>query len=184
MQKSIQLRDQEVSYTIRKSERAKRLRITIGQDSGVVVTVPRRASLLAAEEFLLKKAKWILRSIEYVRKSIPLHNTYGRYEDNKNKAYEFAVQKIEQFNEAYGYTIKRVSIKNQKTIWGSCSRKGNINLNYKIVFLPERMAEYIVVHELCHIKEHNHSVRFWDLVAQTFPDHKAIRKQLRKEGFV
>ena len=183
MQKSIQLRDQEILYTLRKSERAKRLRITIGQDSGVVVTLPRKASLFAAEEFLLKKAIWILRSIEYFKKSIPLQNTYGRYEDNKNKAYEFAVQKIKQFNESYGYELGRIRIKSQKTIWGSCSRKGNINLNYKIIFLPEHMAEYIVVHELCHIKEHNHSQRFWDLVAQTFPDHKAIRKQLRKRGF-
>jgi len=96
MQKSIQLRGQEILYTLRKSVRAKRLRVTIGQGSGVVVTLPREASLFAAEEFLLKKAIWILRSIEYFKKSIPSQNTYGRYEDNKNKAYEFAVQKIEQ----------------------------------------------------------------------------------------
>ena len=178
MQKSIQLHNQEISYTLRKSERAKRLRITVGQDSKVVVTLPQEASLVAAEEFLLKKAIWILQSIEYVKKNIPLQYTYGRYEDNKNKAYEFAVQKIKQYNEVYGYYIGRVSIKNQKTIWGSCSRKGNLNFNYKILFLPERIAEYIVVHELCHLKELNHSREFWGLVARIFPDHQEIRKEL------
>jgi len=103
--------------------------------------------------------------------------------DYKTKAYEFAVQKIRQFNELYGYQIGKVTIKNQKTMWGSCSKKGNINLNYKILFLPERMAEYIVVHELCHIQEQNHSAKFWDLVTKTFPDHKALRKQFRKRDF-
>ena len=183
MRKSIQLHNQEVSYTLRKSERARRLRITVNQGSGVVVTLPQRTSMFTAEKFLLQKAVWILRSIEYFKRSTPTLCTYGRYDDNKNKAYEFAVQKIKQFNEVYGYRIRRVSIKNQKAIWGSCSGKGNINLNYKILFLPERMAEYIVVHELCHVKELNHSAKFWDLVAKTFPDHRAIRKQLRKRYF-
>jgi len=183
MRKSIQLRDQEISYTLRKSEWARRLRITVDQKSGVVVTLPRQGSMLAAEKFLLQKALWILRSIDYFKNKPSPSHTYGRYEKNKNKAYKFAVQKIKQFNEVYGYRIGRVNIKNQKTLWGSCSRKGSINLNYKILFLPERMAEYIVVHELCHLKEQNHSVRFWDLIAETFPDHKTIRRQLRKRDF-
>lgn len=178
MQKSIQLHNQEISYTLRKSARARRLRITVGQRSGVVVTLPQRASLVAAEEFLLQKAIWILQSIEYIKKNIPLQHTYGRYEDNKNKAYEFAVQKIEQFNKVYEFPVRKINIKNQRTMWGSCSKKGNLNFNYKILFLPERVAEYIVVHELCHLKELNHSRKFWDLVARTFPDHQKIRKEL------
>lgn len=182
MRRKIRLSNQEISYTLRKSARARHLRITVGQRSGVVVTMPERASMSAAEKFLRQKAIWILRSLEYFKKYPAPSYIYGKYADSKSKAHEFAMQKIWQLNKAYRCPIGKVSIKNQKTIWGSCSRKGNINLNYKILFLPSRMAEYIMVHELCHIKEPNHSVRFWDLVAQTFPDHREIRKQLRKQG--
>jgi len=183
MKKTIQLRNQEVFYTLKKSDRAQRLCITIDQGSGVVVTLPQRTSMSAVEKFLTQKAAWILRSLEYFKHSernIPQQYIYGSYVKNKDRAYEFAIQKIQQFNKVYGYRIKNVRIKNQKTIWGSCSRKGNINFNYKILFLPEHMAEYIVVHELCHIQEQNHSVVFWDLVAKFFPDHREIRRKLRK----
>jgi len=184
MQRKIQLADQEVSYTLRKSTRARQLRITVGPDSEVVVTVPSRISMAAAESFVLQKAQWILKNLDYfsrVPKIASPQYTYQDYIENKERAREFAARKIEEFNTVYKFSVGKINIKNQKSIWGSCSRKGNLNFNYKIVFLPERAAEYIVVHELCHLQHPNHSQKFWDLVARVFPDHKKIRKELRKK---
>jgi hypothetical protein len=87
---------------------------------------------------------------------------------------------MEYFNHFYGLKWKKVMIKNQKTRWGSCSRQGNINFNYKIALLPERAVDYIIVHEMCHLVEMNHSRKFWNLVAKTVPDHREVRRDLRK----
>jgi hypothetical protein len=99
---------------------------------------------------------------------------------NKERARVFVKEKIVKLNTRYNFTYNHISIKNQKTRWGSCSKKGNLNFNYKIVTLPEHLAEYIIVHELCHLGEFNHSQKFWDLVARTVPDYKKKRNELRK----
>lgn len=86
--------------------------------------------------------------------------------------------------EAEGIRYRRVSVKNQKTRWGSCSRRGNLNFNWRIAQLPLRMADYIIIHELAHLKELNHGPRFWKLVALLEPDYKEVRADLRKMGVI
>ena len=88
-------------------------------------------------------------------------------------------ERIRHFNDVYGFKIGKVFIKNHKSRWGSCSAKGNINFNYKILFLPTEIVDYIIVHELCHLVEFNHSERFLSLVVRTIPDHKRRRRHLR-----
>jgi hypothetical protein len=97
----------------------------------------------------------------------------------KSQALLLVKERIEYFNTFYNYKYGRIVIRNQKTRWGSCSRKGNLNFNYKIALLTPNQADYIIVHELCHLKEFNHSQRFWDLVAQAVPDYKEVRHSLR-----
>ena len=104
------------------------------------------------------------------------------YLNNKEQARAVIMQKVLQFNAQLGYEYNRVSIKNQKTCWGSCSRKKNLNFNYKLLFLPERLQDYVIVHELAHLKEFNHSKNFWALVANIIPDHQEARKELRRAG--
>jgi len=87
--------------------------------------------------------------------------------------------KIAQFNALYNFPFKRVAIRNQKSRWGSCSKKGNLNFNYKLALLPERLVDYVIVHELCHLAEFNHGKNFWNLVAQTIPDYAARRRELK-----
>ncbi len=106
----------------------------------------------------------------------------AEYLKYKDRAKIFVINKIAELNKNYGYEINRITIRNQKTRWGSCSKKGNVNFNYKIVLLPEKLAEYIIVHEICHLGEFNHSANFWNLVAQTVPDYKEKRKELHKVG--
>lgn len=101
------------------------------------------------------------------------------YLARKEDARKIVTEKIAHFNQYYQFRVGRVSIKNQKSRWGSCSKKGNLNFNYRIVFLPEKLADYIVVHELCHLGQFNHSKKFWDLVSETLPNYQELRKQLR-----
>lgn len=103
----------------------------------------------------------------------------GEYRKFKEQSRGFIKQKIIELNQFYNFSFNRVCIKNHKSRWGSCSKKGNLNFNYKIIHLPLELAEYIVVHELCHLKELNHSSRFWALVAHAVPDYKARRKKLK-----
>lgn len=108
-----------------------------------------------------------------------LQGSRAEYMQHKERARSMATTRLQFFNTVYGFAVKRVSIKNQKTMWGSCSRRGNLNFHYKISLLPERLADYIIVHELCHIGEFSHSKAFWNLVAETVPNHRELRGELR-----
>ncbi len=105
------------------------------------------------------------------------------YLKNKEKARELVKERLGHFNQFYGYKWNKIAIRNQKTRWGSCSKKGNLNFNYKIALLSPEKADYIIVHELCHLKEFNHSQDFWNLVAKTIPDYKKIRISLKNNTF-
>ena len=98
----------------------------------------------------------------------------------KELAINFADNRIKYFNSFYNFKINRIAIKNTSARWGSCSSKKNLNFNYKIIFLKPKLADYLIVHELCHLGELNHSKRFWALVKQTIPDYGIINKELRR----
>ncbi len=170
-------------YTLKQSARARRMRITVRCDASVVLTVPRFFSQNKAEKFLLEKTKWILKKVAYFQKLGPVvrrsSGGVGDYKKLKQQARALVHQKIAEINKFYNFSFNRVCIKNHKSRWGSCSKKGNLNFNYKIIHLPLELAEYIVVHELCHLKELNHSARFWALVAKAAPDYKDRRKKLK-----
>jgi predicted metal-dependent hydrolase len=90
-------------------------------------------------------------------------------------------ERLDYFNRHYGYVYGKIFIRNTRTRWGSCSSKGNLGFNYRIATLDARLADYIVVHELCHLKEFNHSPQFWALVAETMPQWKLLRRELRSK---
>lgn len=183
MQRTIILNNQPIEYELKTSVRSRRMRLAIHRGGLLVVTIPSRMSEHMAERFIFEKADWILAKIELMKKKAPIEvKTISKVELKRLKvvARELVLRRLEYFNDYYRFTYHRVSFRNQKTRWGSCSRQGNLNFNVKIALLPARLADYIIVHELCHLKEMNHSPRFWKLVAQTFPDHKELRKELRK----
>lgn len=181
-EKTISLGGKVVRYKIRQNRRARNLLITISDGDSFVVTKPVYVSFVAAERFMLTQKDWIAKTLEKYRKSGTdlFRGTRKDYLVYKKTATQLVEQKLEHWNRVYGFKYNRVSIRDHKTQWGSCSRKGNLNFNYKILFLPDEMADYIVVHELCHLKEMNHSARFWKLVAKVIPNHIEIRRSLRK----
>jgi hypothetical protein len=88
--------------------------------------------------------------------------------------------RIGEANEYYQLPLHKIFIKNHKARWGSCSERGNLNFNYRIVFLPPHLQTYVVVHELCHLMYFNHSPAFWALVAETLPNYKVYRREIRR----
>jgi predicted metal-dependent hydrolase len=177
-------------YEIRESTRAKRLTLTVHPDGRVVLTKPKRISLKAAEAFIAKHWEWIERAKEaFIKRAAkkrtdqialprPRKNSTA-YKEARKEARVLVTERLQHFNELYNFMYGTISIRDQKTRWGSCSAKGNLSFNYRIVYLPKEIQDYIVVHELCHTKEHNHSSKFWDQVARTISNHTFLRRELR-----
>ena len=181
MTKEITLYDCKIPYSIRKSTRAKRLRIAVYCNCDVVVTLPHHRTISDVESYLKEKAKWISGKLDFFRKAkgLKLKNRPVSFQDNKEVAYKLALSIIKKFNKIYDFKYNKITIKDHKTKWGSCSKKGNLNFNYRIIFLPRRLAEYIVIHEFCHLKELNHCRRYWNLVDRGLPNYQNLIHELR-----
>ena len=159
------------------------MRLAVYCDGSFVVTAPAAMDTNLIEQFIIRKSQWIIDKIEYFKSAsanILPKSTKRDYLASRGVALSLAKERIERFNRIYRFKFNQINIKNQKTRWGSCSRKGNLNFNYKIIHLPEKLADYIVVHELCHLKEFNHSQKFWNLVAKVMPDYLELRSELKR----
>ncbi|KND51039.1 MAG: putative metal-dependent hydrolase [Parcubacteria bacterium C7867-007] len=192
---------QTVTHEIRESARAKHLRIDVFPDGRVLLTKPIRMPLHIAEAFLKQRTAWILQTkeafiartkkIEQKRRKLGIAEPIllpkprmgsAAYKQAVAIARAISTERLSHFNEHYKFTYGSISIRNQKTRWGSCSAAGNLSFNYRIAYLPPAQQDYLVVHELCHTKEHNHSPKFWSLVGETIPEYKRLRSVL-KSGF-
>lgn len=161
------------------------MRLAVYCDGSVVVTTPHDLQETVADRFIHEKTEWLFSKLAFFKQfeGKPVarysHDDYLRYKD---KAHALVEVKTRSLADKHGYRYNKLTIKNQKTCWGSCSRKANLNFNYKILFLSEPIQDYIVAHELCHLKEFNHSKKFWKLVASVIPEYMEIRSHLKKSG--
>ncbi|MEX0933576.1 MAG: M48 family metallopeptidase [Candidatus Paceibacterota bacterium] len=170
-------------YIFKNYKRSKHIRITVRPDRTVLITKPPFVSKERAELFALSKGEWIQEQLRaYEKEQVLDVGMYSRehYLLHRDKARMLIESKIERWNKIYDYSFKSIRIKNMTTRWGSCSTKGNLNFNYKLLFLSDEFVDYVVVHELCHLKEFNHSQNFWKLVEETIPQYKKIKKELHK----
>ncbi len=176
------LKKKKIEYTLKKSKRARVMRLAIYPGGAFVVTAPWWASQRVIERFIIEKAQWVIGKIEYLKRfPVQVFPRSGKREFAKHKdvALTLAQNRIDYFNRHYNFKVNKIAIRNQKTRWGSASRKGNLNFNYKIALLPSHLSDYIIVHELCHLGAFDHSQKFWSLVMQTIPNHKALRRELK-----
>jgi predicted metal-dependent hydrolase len=180
----MEIMEEDFVYTLKKSGKAKRIRLSVYRDGKVVVTVPKGLPATAAENFVFAKKDWVIKKIRFFKSAdVSAVRVLSRkdYLENKNEALCLVNDRLSFYNRIYGFSFDSVSIKDQRTRWGSCSRRGRLNFNYKILFLPDKLRDYIIVHEICHLKEFNHSPEFWSLVRKAFPDCLEIRKELRRQ---
>lgn len=162
------------------------MRLTVNCDASVVITVPWFVRVRDAENFVAQKAQWVLGRVAFFKthtKQWCCGGSKADYQKYKEAAHNLITKKVAELNKQYQFNYGTISVRNQKTRWGSCSRKGNLNFNYRLLFLDEALVNYVVVHELCHLAQLNHSAKFWALVAQTIPDYKARRRELMKKRF-
>lgn len=183
MKKVISLNGEQISYTLKRHPRSKGVRMSVSGERALTVTAPRWVPNYFIERVVKAKEDWILKTFSLfsrMPKILSLGEKKVLYEKHKEEARELVSRRLSYFNQFYGFSWNRISIRNQKTRWGSCSKKKNLNFHFKLALVPEALADYVVVHELCHLEEFNHSKKFWALVARTIPDHEACRKELRK----
>lgn len=171
-----------MSLTIHRTRRARHVRITVRYDGSVRVSAPLRVSVRFVEAFVASKQDWIAAAQAKLAASPRERVGNGspkEYNALKEQARALVEERLSFFNRHYSHTWSRVSIRNPRSRWGSCSRRGTLSFSYRIALLPPALADYLVVHELCHLKYMHHGPRFWALVGETVPDWQACRRALR-----
>ena len=175
-----------MEYILIRSKR-KTISLEIDESARLLVRAPMRMPKYEIERFIEEKDEWIRKHIDIVHKRIDKAKAIepmGRWElrDLLEEALRVIPVRVSYYADILGVTYGRITIRNQKSLWGSCSAKGNLNFNCMLMKAPERVQDYVVVHELCHRMEMNHSKRFWELVGSVIPDYKQCRRWLREEG--
>ena len=171
----IEYNGEKIPYTMQKSK-IKNMYIHI-KEGKVIVKAPIRLKDKYIQEFINRKSKWIYENVK-------------RYERNPKKEEKIEPEDRERLKrviqrniEKYSKTLKvmpsKVRIKDIKYAWGSCSSKKNITINLKLATKEEKTIEYVVLHEMCHLREMNHSKIFWDLVEENMSDYKVYKKKLK-----
>jgi predicted metal-dependent hydrolase len=227
----VDLDGRQVRYSIRISLRAKRVRIGVTPEDGLVVVAPRGFDLSLLPDLLKTKGRWILRHLEEAQQFVahqaprvledgaqlpyrgesltlhlamalnsvavgrrdgvlrvrlpipsrkPLRQVIGAW--YRAEARRVITGRVKAMAELFGAAYGKVHIRDQKARWGSCSSRRNLNFNWRLIMAPPAVFDYVVVHELAHLRVRNHSALFWAEVSRVLPDYRARRSLLKELG--
>ncbi|MCI8326771.1 MAG: M48 family metallopeptidase [Lachnospiraceae bacterium] len=165
-------------YQLQRSNR-KSIVIKIKEDGTVLIKAPNFVSEKEIDRIVQKRADWIAKCKE--RQNNKRTFTEQEISEYRKRARLRFTETVRNYESQLGVSVNKIYVKDQKTRWGSCSNKGNINLNWRLILAPQEVMEYVIIHELCHLKEMNHSKNFWKLVEDACPDYRE-RKQWLKEN--
>lgn len=177
-------------YHITRSRR-KTIAIQIKEDAGVEVRAPYFVSDRQIHSFVISKQDWIekkrcevLARLETLPTLTPKQQEKVRCTEKKLRkaAREYIPYRVEYFHKFTGGRYTAVSIRNQKSRWGSCSSNGSLSFNYRLMMAPAKILDYVIVHELCHLTHLNHSKQFWSMVESILPDYRESVKWLKEHG--
>lgn len=173
---------QSVTVRFRKVKKAKGIRIQISSADRVVVTGGLRTSFRSLEQFFALHREWVKKKLLHFQEfpNPTLKLTPEAYKQKKEAARILVQEKLTYWNQYYHFSWKRVTIRNQSTRWGSCSSAGTLSFHAAIVDLPGSLQDYLIVHELCHVRAMNHGVSFWTLVEKILPNARQLDKGLKK----
>ena len=170
-----------VNYSIIRIDR-KTIAIQIQPDGEIIVRCPKRMRIEEVRRFIESKSDWIAKHLEARDTTKPGKLTDQEVKILREETRQLVTERVEHYAPIIGVKYNQIAIRMQRTRWGSCSSKGNLNFNCLLGLTPPEVLDYVVVHELCHLIELNHSKRFWDAVAKTIPDYKVHRKWLKDNG--
>ena len=227
----ISLDGKSISYTLKRSSKARLIWLKIYRETGLTVTVPRHYDIKLLPEYLRSRSKWILRNLTSPYRGEPASSTesnalppntisylgeHFRVTKNINDSGAAAIKleqiggdmgantsagnlsqaeleqwmkdqaarlindKVKLFSQHMELIYNRVTIRSQKSRWASCSVRKNLNFNWKLIMAPEQVLDYVIIHELCHLKELSHSKAFWNLVSQYCPNWREHRTWLNR----
>ncbi|MBR7072775.1 MAG: M48 family metallopeptidase [Eubacterium sp.] len=165
----------------------KTLALEIKPDGRVIVRAPLHMSQRKIDAFVEDKAGWIEKHLSRLKTAQATQNGINKLTDDElqllaEKALQYIPQRVEYYSKLIGVNYGRITIRNQKTKWGSCSSKGNLNFNCLLMLTPPEVIDSVVVHELCHRKEMNHSNRFYAEVLKVYPEYKKWNRWLKENG--
>lgn len=171
--------------------RRKTMALEITKNAEILVRAPYGMPDSEIERFLKEKRQWIIEKLQLIREKQRERQereatinklTMDEIQALADKALQIIPERVAYFAPQIGVTYGRITIRNQRTRWGSCSGKGNLNFNCLLMLTPPEIIDYVVVHELCHRKQMNHSPAFWAEVEKILPDYKERRLWLKKNG--
>lgn len=171
----------DVPYEIIRSDR-RTVEIQITAQGRVAVRCPRRMRAEDIQKIVESKEAWIRDRLAKRGDPSAEKLTDNGLKQLCEQAGEVIPERVAHYAGILGVTYHRITIRSQRTRWGSCSSKGNLNFNCLLAWVPLEVLDYVVVHELCHRIEMNHSTRFWSQVERVLPDYKARRKWLKANG--
>lgn len=181
----LQKNDRTLTLHVIRSAR-KTIGLQVKENGAVLLRVPNRLSAHELQDFLNREQSWIWQKTEQMQSRIKQRETTGATpvdelsREELEKIKEKIGSRVSYYSKIMGVTVGKITIRNQKTRWGSCSSKGNLNFNYQLYYLPNELLDYVVVHELSHRRHMNHSAEFWTEVEKYCPDYKTYRKQLKE----
>lgn len=176
----------EYNVEVRRSKR-KSAAIKITADMQIVVFVPLYVSDNEIERMVISKSKWIDEHMLKVQSTIDERSklekiTFEQVKELADQAVEYIPKRVKYYAEKENFIYNKITIKNLVSRWGSCSTKGNLNFNCLLMLTPDYVIDYIVVHELCHLREMNHSEKFWTEVEKIMPDYQRAELWLKQNG--
>lgn len=176
----------EYNVEVRRSKR-KSAAIKITADMQIVVFVPLYVSDNEIERMVISKSKWIDEHMLKVQSTVDERSklekiTFEQIKELADQAVEYIPKRVKYYAEKENFVYNKITIKNLVSRWGSCSTKGNLNFNCLLMLTPDYVIDYIVVHELCHLREMNHSEKFWTEVEKIMPDYQRAELWLKQNG--
>lgn len=182
----IKMKIGEYNVEVRRSKR-KSAAIKITADMQIVVFVPLYVSDNEIERMVISKSKWIDEHMLKVQSTIDERSklekiTFEQVKELADQAVEYIPKRVKYYAEKENFVYNKITIKNLVSRWGSCSTKGNLNFNCLLMLTPDYVIDYIVVHELCHLREMNHSEKFWAEIEKIMPDYQRAELWLKQNG--
>ena len=167
---------------VRRSHRARQWRLEVPWGKPARLTVPAQMSERGIAQVLARQQDWIAAQRRRQVPRLGLERLAVSESEARIAAREVISALAEEEAPRIGVRYARLRIGDQRTLWGSCSARGTISFNWRLVLAPLEVLDYVVVHELCHLREHNHSASFWKLVEARRPDYRAHREWLDEHG--